>query len=339
MKNAIIWIMCMIVVAAAALIIADKVQDLVDGRSRNQPIVPVHPGGADSATADRLARIEKAIVSLRRMLETPQPNGNESRMLDEPLPSQSSLGERLQFIESELSELRRQANRDLMQIYTRLRRRLDELEGKLLKEGAPDSRATAEDLKKQGVDWDPAKNLITMEAAFVHPTRVLEFVAVSEGGSGHESLLLLNARPSALKRALEMMHVAEAPDPRYDPAKIPKECTVYLYVSWPGRATPIRVEKCLRNVTTGNELEPTPFIFTASHPFVDPRTWDEYLAADLHKNTIALTWNYAAEGVLACPALGAEDEHAWTIAVDVVPEPPSPATLYVSKDPVPEWEK
>lgn len=339
MKNAIIWIMCMIVVTAAALIIADKIQDLVDGRNRKQPVAPTQAGGSDPATVERLAKVEKAIHSLRRMLETPEPNGTATRMLDEPPPSQSSLGERLQFIESELSDLRRQVNRDLMQSYTRLRRRLDEMEGKLLKEGAPDSRATAEDLKKQGVNWDPAKNLITMEAAFVHPTRVLEFVAVAEGGSGHESLLLLNARPSALKRALEMMHVAEAPDPPYEPAKIPKECTVYVYVSWPGRATPIRVEKCLRHTGTGKELEATPFIFTASHPFVDPRTWDEYLAADLHKNTIALTWNYAAEGVLACPAAGAEDEHAWTIAVDLVPEPPSPATLYVSKEPVPEWEK
>src|SRR5688572_21972330 len=104
MKNAIIWIMCMIVVAAAALIIADKVLDVAEGRGRKQPAAPTQSGGADPATAERLAKVEKALIGLRRMLETPPPDGTESRMLDEPLPSQSSLGERLQFIESELSE-------------------------------------------------------------------------------------------------------------------------------------------------------------------------------------------------------------------------------------------
>jgi hypothetical protein len=337
MKNAIIWIMCMIVVAAAALIITDKVLDLAGKKGAKTP--PSSPAAADPVTAERLARVERALVALRRMIETAAPDGTESRMLDEPLPSQSSIGERLQWIEAELAELKRQANRDLMQIFTRLRRRLDEMEGKLLKEGAPDSRATAADLKKLGVDWDPDKKLITMEAAFVHPTRVLEFVAVGEGGSGHESLLLLNAKPSALKRALEMMGLVEAPDPPYSAETLPKDSTVYLYVTWPGRDKPIRIEKVLRNLDTKKELPATPFVFTASRAFIDPRTWDEHLAADLHKNTIALTWNYAGEGVLACPQREAESEHVWSPATDLLPEPPSPATLYVSRDPRPEWEK
>src|SRR4029079_11481297 len=131
--------------------------------------------------------------------------------------------------------------------------------------------------------------------AFVQPTRVLEFVAVGEGGSGHESLLLVNVQPSRLTRAHEVSGIAEAPDPPYDPAKLPKESCVYVYVTWPARAKPIRVEKLLRNISTGQPLAATPFVFTASRAFVDPRTWEEHLAADVHKNVIALTWNYASE--------------------------------------------
>ena len=89
---------------------------------------------------------------------------------------------------------------------------------------------------------------------------------------------------------------------------------------------------------TGKQLAPTPFVFTASRPFIDIRTWDEHVAADVHKHTIALTWNYAAEAVLACPAPEAESEHVWTPDAQAVPEPPSPATLYVSKSPRAEWE-
>ena len=81
----------------------------------------------------------------------------------------------------------------------------------------------------------------------MQPTRVLEFVAVGSGGNAYESLLVVNAKPSALKRALEMMGVAEAPDPPYDAAKLPKEMGVYLYVTWPDRKTPIRLEKLLLN--------------------------------------------------------------------------------------------
>jgi hypothetical protein len=341
MKTALIWIMCMIVVAAAALVITDKVIELVAPQPKQEPAPAARVAGpmtaADPAVLERLEKVEAVLESIREMLKIPPPDQTETR--EDGPPPQAGIGERLQWIESEMSDLRRQVNRDLMQIFTRLRRRLDEMEAKLLKEGAPDSRATAADLKKLGVVYDADKNLITMEAAFVQPTRVLEFVAVGEGGSGHESLLLVNVKPSGLKRGLELMGVAEAADPPYDPKKLPKESCVYVYVSWPARATPIRVEKLLKHVHTGEQLPLTPFVFTASRAFVDPRTWEEHLAADVHKNVIALTWNYAGETVLACPDPAAADERAWAPAVDLVPEPPTPATLYVSREPRPEWEK
>jgi hypothetical protein len=349
MKSAVIWVMCTVVVAASALIIADKVMDVVDRRAKHPTEAPrANPdlGKADPALLARLDKVEKVLESVREMLQIPPPEdtnltamGPETRD-GEPSgpPPQAGIGERLQWIESELSDLRRQANRDLMQIYTRLRRRLDEMEAKLIKDGAPDSRATIADLKKLGVDYKADEKLITMEAAFAQPTRVLEFVAVGVGGDVHESLLVLNAKPSALKRALELMGIAEAPNPPYDPSRLSKDSFVYVYLTWPGRKTPVRVEKLLRNISTGRLLDATPFIFTASRPFIDIRTWDEHLAADIHKQTIGLTWNYAGECVLACPAREAESEHVWTPEVDALPETPGPATILISKEPRPEWE-
>jgi hypothetical protein len=244
----------------------------------------------------------------------------------------------MQWLEAEMGELKRQTNRDLMQIYTRLRRRLDEMEARLDPRPGPDSRATADDLRKHGVVVDLERGLITLEAAFAQPTRVLEFIAVGVGGSAHESLLVVNALPSALARALRMCGLAEIHDPPYDPKDLPKESCAYVYVTWPGRAKPVRVEKLIKNIATNKPLAPGPFVFTASRPFIDSRTWDEHLAADLHKHMIVLTWNYAGEGVLACPDPEALSEHIWMPDTTLTPEPPSPATILISKEPRPEWE-
>jgi hypothetical protein len=344
MKIAVIWFMCMIVVAASALIIVDKVMDLVDPKSRVAPSAvptnqtPRSASAADPALLERLDKVEKLLDSVRQMLDIPELEAPESRDPDNPgPPPQAGLGERLQWLEAELADLRRQQNRDLMQIFARLRRRLDEMEATLGKSAGPDSRARIEDLKKFGVAYDAEAKLISMEAAFAQPTRVLEFVAVGSGGNVHESLLVVNARPSALKRAIEMMDVAEAGDPPYDPAKLGKDTFVYVYVKWPGRATPIRIEKLLRNASTGKLMAPTPFVFTASRPFIDPRTWDERLSADINKMLIGLTWNYGSEAVITSPAPEAESEHVWTPEVDAIPEAGSPATLLVSREERPEW--
>lgn len=341
MKTAILWLMCLIVVAASALVITDKVLGLVSPRSGPEP-APPHAGAPnasqDGAVSARLERVEKSLDAVRQVLQIPEPDATESREDGGP-PPQAGIGERLQWIESELNDLRRQSNRDLMQIFIRLRRRLDEMEAALVKEGAPDTRATVADLKKLGVDYQPDRGLIAMEAAFVQPTRVLEFVAVGSGGNAYEALLVVNAKASALKRALEMMGVSEAPDPPFDPAQLTKGSGVYVYVTWAARKTPIRIEKLIRNTTTGKTLAPTPFVFTASRSFIDPRTWDEHLAADIHKNVIALTWNYASDCVLSCPDPAAESHHVWMPDTELVPAPPTPATIFVTRDPQAEWDQ
>lgn len=342
MKNALILLMCTIVVAAAALIIADKVEEVFAQRSKPEHSAArqsAQGGGSDAMLASRLASVEQVLDQIRAMLEIPKPDPSESREAEgEGPPPAAGIGERLQWIEGEINDLRRQSNRDFMQMFARLRARLDELEAKLVKGVSPDTKATAKDLEKLGVDYDARKQLITMEAAFVQPTRVLEFVGVESGGNAYESLLVVNAKPSALKTALEMMGIAEAPDPPYDKVTISKDMGVYLYVTWKDRKTPIRVEKLLVNGSTGKPLAPTPFVFTASRNIMDNRTWDEHFAADVYKNTIALSWNKASEAVLACPDREAASNQVWMPAADVVPEPPTPATLYVSKDVRPEWE-
>jgi hypothetical protein len=348
MKNALLWVMVMVVVTASGLVIADKIGDVVEARrGKAAPGGSGAPGpaAADRDVARRLERVERVLESVRLMLEIPPTDdpaedGAASREGEETTmpPPQAGLGERLQWVESQMLDLKRQTNRDLVQIYTRLRRRLDELEAKLLQEGAPDTRATVADLAKLGVTLKPDEGLVSMEAAFAQPTRVLEFVAVGAGGNVHESLLVVNAKPSALKRALALMGVVEAPDPPFDVERIPKDSTVFVYVTWPGRAKPVRVEKLLRNLATGKLLAPTPFVFTASRPFIDSFTWEEHLAADIHRHTIGLTWNYAGEAVLACPAEEAHSEHVWTPEVDALPDVPSPATILVTKAPRAEWD-
>src|SRR5262245_45237129 len=158
MKSAVIWVMCLIVVAASALVIADKIMDTFQGKktpAQLQSAPPAHPTPADpkaeAAVLLRLEKVEKVLDQVRQMLQIPEPDPGmaaETRNSDNPGPAaQAGLGERLQWIESELLDLRKQQNRDLVQIFTRLRRRIDELEAKLLKEGAPDTRATVADLK------------------------------------------------------------------------------------------------------------------------------------------------------------------------------------------------
>jgi hypothetical protein len=345
MKNALIFFMCTIVVAASALVLVDKVWEVrakPKGPAPESPApAPVRGGGGDAAIAARLASVEKTLEQVRLMLEIPKqdPSEAESREAgEEGPPAGAGIGERLQWIESELNDLRRQSNRDFMQMFARVRARFDELEAKLVKGVAPDTKATAADLKKLGIDYQPDKQLISMEAAFVQPTRVLEFVGVESGGNAYESLLVLNAKPSALKRAVELMGIAEAPDPPYDKGNVTRDMGVYLYVTWKDRKAPVRIEKLLINASTGKPLAPTPFVFTASRSIQDPRTWDEHFAADVYKNTIALTWNKASESVLACPDREAAQNQVWMPAADVVPEPPMPATLYVSKEIRPEWE-
>lgn len=323
------------------------------------------PGERLHEIEERLARIESAVRTPEATGADPAPEAGEK---EAPRPSVApadspkaaagqevtllTLSERLTEIEGMIWSSERELRRDLKGIYEGLAQRIDERggdEGKAEKTAAPaDPAAKAQVLSKlaeMGILVDEEAGSLSLKTTFAAPTRTLEYIAVATGGRAHESLLVADVMPSAVKIGCDILGWKEAPDPDYETLSYPEDATkLYLYVWYDGmrdkgRKVPRRVESMLFSAKRNDVLPSTPWIYTASFTYTDTRNWKRRFAADTQRSLVGLSWAKSRESLLACPLEDTVDETLWLPFAETLPEPGTEATLIICKQPNPEWEK
>ena len=333
----------------AATVVAGAIVTLVNTVSPIQATTPqVVPQESRRVAAfeARLTQIEARLAEIVSHLrptpqdERPLPDGVASRPAFEGTPS---VGQHLADLEGSLFDFEREIRRDLRNLYDALRRRLDQIESKGLPvRSVADSRAARPDLIKrvrtEGIIYEPELEQISFEAVMATPTRALEFIAVAPGGRAHESLLVVNAGPMALSQAIADLGLKEALDADFEQDLPPRGDGLVVYATWDGKKHPVRIETLLKDGRNGTGLPRGKFAFTASRTFLDTKTFEDHLAADVYHHVIALSWKYNMDAVLACSLKEARDENTWIPDSASCPEPGTSMRVILRKEVVPEWE-
>jgi hypothetical protein len=327
MKSVGLTVLAAIAFAACTIVILERL------KPREAPA----PAAADPALHKRLVALEAKLAACVRLI-----GGSESRPADVSPPP--SVGQRLEDIETSLFDFERDVRREMRLLYDKTRMRFDELDARLegltSRPATPEDRArTAGDLKSKGVILDAAAKRFEIKGLAGHPSRVLEFLAATPGGPTHESLFVLpEVLPSAVHRATRELGLAPGKGPNLEAGRPPQGDGLYLYVAWEGRATPIRIEKLIRNQRSGERLKLAPFVFVGSRQVLRDDTWDSHYAADVYKHVVGLTFNYSGDSVFAPVDEACADEHVWIPDAETVPEPETEVRLIFSVDAVPAWD-
>lgn len=328
MRNFLLGLVLTLAVAASLIVVIDRFQDGGDPRDVKE-------------LRERLAKLETLLAVEP---EPKKPNGDR---MPKPPPGTRGIAEVLQLceeIEGMILDSEKSLRRDLRGIYEKLLARLEEVaaSGGGAAAGAPDDPAAKAalrmKLKEMGVTVH-GDEMVEVSGEVLEPSRALELIAVAPGGRAHESLLLIDCVPSALKIGLEDIGLVETESDR-ETGKYPENAKgAYIYVIWEGIKKPRRVEDMILNRATNDTMTRTPFMFTASRIYTDTRTWERHFAADVYKNVIALTWNFSVEAVMACPLEEALNENIWAPCADTSAPPGTKVRVLIRNAPNPDWDK
>lgn len=330
MRNFVVGLVLTLAVAASLIVVIDRFQDGGDPRDVQE-------------LRERLAKLE-ALLDPRETVSPPEkPDGDGAR---KP-PGTRGIAEVLELceeIEGMILDSEKSLRRDLRGIYEKLLVRLDEVAASAGgSTGAASDDPTAKaalrmKLKEMGVTVH-GDEMVEVSGEVLEPSRALELIAVAAGGRAHESLLLIDCVPSALKIGLEDVGLIETESDR-ETGKYPEDAKGgYVYVIWEGLKKPRRVEDMILNRATNETMTRTPFMFTASRVYTDTRTWERHFAADVYKNVVALTWNFSVEAVMACPLEAAHNENIWAPCADTSAPPGTKVRVLICNAPNEEWDK
>lgn len=341
MKSAALSVLVVVVFAASIIVILDRISP----RPRPEPVAPVPAPEAktpatDPALLKKLATIEGRIKAMADGLRAPV-DASESRSADAAAPL--TMSQRVEAIEASLFDFEKNARREIRLLYDKTRQRFDEIDAKLegltSRPATPAERAKfVADLKNQGVLYQEDAKRFTVQGLFAQPTRELEFLAVGDGGRAHEALIVLDAVPSALKRAALDLGLKPGRAADFTTNRPPEGDGLYVYVGWKGRPAPVRIERLVMNRKTGKTAREVPLVYIGSRDIVKEVTWDTYNAADVYKNIIGLTWNYSGDMIFAASDPTGDDEYAWGPNLDLLPPPETPLVMTFAKEPIAEWE-
>ena len=202
-----------------------------------------------------------------------------------------------------------------------------------------DPIVVAKDLAKEGVVLDEAKGHVSFKLRTIMRDRPLECVAINDGGPGHESLFRTHVRPSALRLALLTLGLEKGKGADLAQSLLPAGSKVYLYVTWPGLASPYRVEDALLNASTGQTMTGASWVFAGSEFVMDFKSGRDIYIPDENRVAIALTYNWSNAAVIACNQADAANEQIWAPNPLCLPDSAEvEVTMIIAKAENPEWE-
>lgn len=192
-------------------------------------------------------------------------------------------------------------------------------------------------VRRGGVVLYPAKKRIEMEGKFVLPEGPVEYFAVTLGGKEYESLIAVDAVPSALHLALIVIGMKPGltgPKVQGDPENAPTGDPVTVKVKWKdanGVEKIVRAEELCWSNGDRRTMETTPWVFAGSKKEKDPETGKEYYVADVQKGLIAVYRDPFA--VLDLPLSSSADDEMYTVNKDLIPPAGTPCTIIIEPAP------
>jgi hypothetical protein len=176
-------------------------------------------------------------------------------------------------------------------------------------------------LARAGVVLDLDAQELRFRARFGSPRMPLEFLVVHERGAEHETLLVTDARPSAITTAVHLLGlkpgrnvswVERDPFPTEDEVRAggrthdilaPEGDGVFVYVSWEeaGRKRSYRAEDLVVTEHDGRAMPYTSWVFLGSR-FVKPANDEpEYFAADVEGDVMSVCYFAGGSQVFTNP--------------------------------------
>lgn len=209
--------------------------------------------------------------------------------------------------------------RNLMQLQTNVLRRLSQLESTAATAPPEDPVALREALAKSGVALNLSGGFIEMKGRFARPGRTLELAAVTDGGPAHETLLVIDGKPSALRQAMTKLGMKPGSGADHT-GKPPTGDPVFLYVQWEGLSRAWRLEDLVVDLRDDLEMRDPNWVFTGSDWTSDMRTGEEYFIADGARVLIALAHKFSGQAVISSAHAEAHREDIWMPNVRAIPK-------------------
>lgn len=121
----------------------------------------------------------------------------------------------------------------------------------------------------------------------------VEYLACCADGKEYESLIILNAGPTAICEAFTTLGLKPGKPARDDDQgrhRLPEGPPVTIHVEWESDGKPhrVRAEDLILNARTGKTMSHVAWTYTGSQPGIDPNTEKEVLQVVLVKNIIAV---------------------------------------------------
>jgi len=210
-------------------------------------------------------------------------------------------------------------------------------------------------LAEGGVELDEERGVVRVSGSFCQTRGIVEFLAVSEGGRDHESLLYLDCVPSLLNAALlslgleggEPFHIEER-KPGAPPGGLdygteeepllyypPEGPRVHVYVQWKegDREVRKRAEELLFDTRSEQPMKSGGWVFLGSRFAVDERTGEEVYVADITRNIISIWHSFRGNTILDNPHAGGMYDDTYVPRTDVLPEGGTPVEVVFATKP------
>lgn len=181
---------------------------------------------------------------------------------------------------------------------------------------SPEAVKVGENLYRLGqVLVDTRKREVTLRGWINMEEGLVEYLAVAAGGKLHESVLVLDARPTHLQVALILLGLEAKGDFEFqgDP-RPPKGDPVEIWVEWKEKEQTrrVRAEQLIRDSKRNRAMEATPWIFTGS------KLYEGVLLAEIAKSLIATFHDPAA--ILNNPLTGGVDDTVYYVNTEAIPK-------------------
>ncbi|MBI1851853.1 MAG: hypothetical protein HYR85_16065 [Planctomycetes bacterium] len=275
---------------------------------------------------ERLTNIEKRFDSVSAALASAKRDSDLPSRLERVEKQQKELGEAFDDWDSRWSKQIAELRDDVSSM------RNDASTKKVVSDIQTRASNNLDDLKKElqagGVTLLEKEGRIETTGIICQNQVLVEWLMVCKGGKTHESLLLLECRPSLLNAALialgykpgrgavALPKAADNP-PGGTPIEedlvyyTPQGQRVYVYIEWTDGEKTVRrrPEECIRNSQTGKPLDPNGWVYLGGRfARLDPNGGEAFVP-DVTRDVASVWHSFEGEAVLDNPGLDGRDDH------------------------------
>jgi hypothetical protein len=315
---------------------------------------------SSSPSPDAEAKTSARIGALEKRLETLEAERASAKRA--PAPDLSAQLKALEKKQSELEEAFDDWDARWSKQIASLREDVDAMRSEAsTKQAVADIQKRAsgslEDLRKElqagGVTLLDKEGRVEVAGKICQNEVLVEWLMVCPGGKTHESLVVLDCRPSLLNAALialgykpgegavAMPKGSDNPpggtpideDMVYYP---PQGQRVYVTLEWKDGDKTIRrrAEECIRNSQTGKPLDSNGWVYVGSRfARLEPKGSDAFVP-DVTRDVAAVWHSFEGEAIIDNPGLDGRDDHIHFPITELLPPRGTPVKIIFSREPL-----